>query len=141
MTNDLHPTNALEHAILRFHRGEIDAESFAHSLPPMQVFVPVNDEKSAVDGSPLGIRAEPLVVADEYGAQVLILFTSPDRSKGFLRNFPGFQGGMITELEWMLRRMGEDVGIAINPGHDLGFDLDPKMIQALLTMLPSEFSK
>ena len=138
MTNDLHPQNALERAILSFHRGEVDAEAFAHSLPPMEVFVPVKGDQSPVGELQFSTRLEPLILSDEEGVQVLILFTSPERSVGFLRNFSGFRGGMTTALEWMLRRVGEDVGIAINPGHDLGLDLDPEMIRALVTLLPME---
>ena len=43
---------------------------------------------------------------------------------------------MLTEFSWVLQRMGDEIGIALNPGMDLGFDFDPGMVAMLCALLP-----
>jgi hypothetical protein len=38
----------------------------------------------------------------------------------------------------VLRRVAAGMGVAINPGEELGFDFDPDMIAMLMTLLPEE---
>ena len=47
-------------------------------------------------------------------------------------------GGLLTEASWILRRMGENMGLAINPGDELGFDFDADMVAMLCAVLPEE---
>ena len=75
---------------------------------------------------------------DEAGTQVLVLFTSPERAKDFVQDFPSYGGGLLTEFSWVLRKMGVPAGIALNPGLDAGFDLEPEMVADLMATLPPE---
>ena len=59
-------------------------------------------------------------------------------AKAFVAEFPGFSGGLLTEVAWILRRMGENMGLSINPGEDPGFDFDPDMVAMLASVLPEE---
>ena len=73
----------------------------------------------------------PLTVETEDGNTVLVLFSSPDRGKAFLRDYPGYGGGLLVEFKWVVENMAGDYAIAINPGWELGVDLEPQMFQHL----------
>jgi hypothetical protein len=63
---------------------------------------------------------------------VLVLFTSPERAKGFLQEFPAYSGGLLTEFSWILSRIGSGVAVSINPGMEFGIDLDPHTVEQLI---------
>jgi hypothetical protein len=62
----------------------------------------------------------------------LILFTSPERAKTFVRDYPGYDGGILTEFTWILDRLGAGYAISLNPGWEVGIDLDSADVQYLL---------
>ena len=132
------PRNDVERLLLELQRGELDPESFARRLVDMEVFMPVRDEKHRIAGFQASTRAEPLVVEDEDGNRVLVTFSSPERAKTFVAGYPGFGGGILAAMAWVLRRMGGNMGLSINPGDDLGFDFDPDMVAMVASVLPEE---
>jgi hypothetical protein len=132
------PHNALESQLAAVHAGTLDPETFVLQLPDQQLFMPVRDEKNTIQGFQRSTQAEPLVVEDADGARVLVLFTSPERAKPFVAQFPGFSGGLLTEFSWLLRRLGGGVPIALNPGWDVGIDFDADTIAQLIAQLPPE---
>jgi SseB protein N-terminal domain len=132
------PHNDLEHRLQDLHAGSLEAEEFIRFLLDTQVFMPVQDEKIAIKGFQRSPHAQPLVIEDENGTQVLILFSSPERAKVFLEQYPDYHGGLLTEFPWILRRIGSGVGISINPDWELGFDIDPEQAAALIASLPAE---
>ena len=69
---------------------------------------------------------------------MLILFTSPGRAKKFVADFPGFDGGLLTEFSWVLRKMNTPLAIALNPGLEVGFDMDAETVASLMAELPPE---
>jgi len=40
---------------------------------------------------------------------------------------------MLMDFSEALEKVGQNNGISINPGWDVGFDLDPEMVQQLVT--------
>ncbi len=132
------PKNDLEYLLTELHAGSIDPETFAQRLLDLQVFMPVKDEKHAIAGFQRSTQAEPLVLEADDGTAVLVLFSSPERAKNFMSDIPGYSGGLLTEFSWVLRRMADDVGIALNPDMELGMDFDTDMIAMLLSLLPEE---
>lgn len=132
------PHNALEEQLAAVHAGTLDAETFVLQLPAQQVFMPVRDDKNPIQGFQRSTQAEPLIIEDEDGERVLVIFTSPERAKPFAEHFPDFTGGLLTDFAWLLRRIGGGVPIALNPGWDVGMDLDADMIAALVAQLPPE---
>ncbi len=130
------PRNDLESLLLDMHSGALEPETFASRLLTLQVFMPVKDEKHQITGFQRSTQAEPLILEDDAGQRALIVFSAPERAKGFLTDFPGYSGGLLTEFDWLLRRMGADVGIALNPGIETGFDFDPAMVAMLAALLP-----
>lgn len=132
------PRNDVERLLMEMLQGQLDPETFARRLVDVEVFMPVRDEKHQIAGFQTSTKAEPLVVEDEDGNRVLITFSSPERAKAFVAEYPGFGGGILTEMAWVLRRMGENMGLSINPGEELGYDFDPDMVAMLASVLPEE---
>jgi len=132
------PRNELEALLLGFHAGTIAPEEFARLLLSAQVFMPVKDDKHRIAGFQASTQAEPLLVEDEAGNRILVLFSAPDRAQVFLAAYPGHGGGMLAEFSWILRRMGAGIAISINPDQTPGFDLDPEMVAMVAALLPEE---
>jgi hypothetical protein len=132
------PHNDLETELLAVHNGEADPEAFVLRLLEQQVFMPVLDEKDAISGFQRSTAAQPLIVADDDGEQVLVLFSSPERAKPMAVDFPDYSGGLLTEFSWLLRRIGGGVPIALNPGWEVGMDFDADTIAQLIAQLPPE---
>jgi hypothetical protein len=94
-----------------------------NNMPDSEVFMPIY-EKQQIGGFAKSQQAQPLTLKDEEsGEDVLILFTSPDRAKTFVRDYPGYGGGLVTEFTWVLEKLGVGYGIALNPGQAVGIDL------------------
>lgn len=132
------PHNPLEEQLAAVHAGTLDPETFALHLIGQQVFMPVRDEKNAIQGFQRSPHAEPLIIEDEDGERVLLLFSSPERAKPMTEHFPDFSGGLLTDFAWLLRRIGGGIPIALNPGWEIGMDFDADMIGQLIAQLPPE---
>ena len=78
-----------------------------------------------------GDAGKTTAVQAEDGTEVLILFTSPERAKSFVKDFPGYEGGLLTDFKWVLEKTGSGHGISLNPGWDVGIDMEPEMVQQL----------
>lgn len=133
---DFIPHNDLEKDLLAVHRGERDVADFVQALMDQQVFMPVRDEQDAIAGFQRSTRAQPLIVTDEEGERVLVLFTSPERAKPMVADFPDYSGGLLTEFSWLLERLGGGVHIALNPGWEIGLDFDADTVAQLVATLP-----
>lgn len=131
------PHNDLELRLAQVHTGELDPVSFVRQLIDEQVFLPVEDDSHAIKGFQRSTQARPLVVADEDGERVLPVFTSPERAKPFLEDFPRYRGGLLVEFSWLLRRLAGGHNIALNPGFDIGMDFDAETVAELIASLPA----
>ena len=130
------PRNDLEQQLLALWDGQIVSDDFIKVLMESQVFMPVQDEDQ-IKGFQRSAHAQPLVLVAEGDIPVLMLFSSPERAKRFLEDFPDYKGGLLAEFKWVLEKMSTGVGIALNPGWETGFDLDPEMVAQLSQNLPS----
>jgi SseB protein N-terminal domain len=92
--------------------------------------MPVKDS-IGIAGFTSSDKAMPLTVRAEDNTEVLILFTSPERAKAFVEDYPGYDGGLLAEFNWILERTGSGIGISINPDWPVGIDLEPEMVQQL----------
>jgi SseB protein N-terminal domain len=135
MSEDFEPRNELEKSLLAAQNEEISSEDLLNILMNSQVFMPVQDEKPSLLNIQRSARAQPLVLNAEDGTPILVLFSSPERAKDFMHDYPGFGGGILSEFTWVLERMGRDFGIALNPGHDVGFDMEPETVNELVDNL------
>ncbi|MGB5339292.1 MAG: SseB family protein [Gammaproteobacteria bacterium] len=122
--------NELEEKLLAAQEGQLPEAEFMDYLMDTQVFMPIKDA-IGIEGFTSSNKAIPLTLKAEENIEVLILFTSPERGKTFIKDYPGYDGGLLAEFKWVLERTGSDVGISINPDWPVGFDLEPEMIQRL----------
>jgi hypothetical protein len=133
------PHNDLEKLLAEVMLGTVAPEDFvARLLAGDQIFMPVKDEKHAIAGFQTSTKAQPLVIEDDEGTQILVLFTSPERAKPFAEMFPDFKGGLLAEFPWVLRRIGGGFPISLNPGWDVGMDFDAETVAQLIASLPDE---
>ena len=128
------PKNELERSMLAAQDGadtpEASMAALVAALVEAQVFMPAKDT-DGVSSLQSETRAEPLVLNDERGDPVLALFTCPERAQTFVKDFPGFAGGLLTDLKQIMARWGVDYTIALNPGVSVGIDLPPEMVRRL----------
>ena len=133
MTEDFEPRNELERKLMATHEGRLAQDDFIKGLFDEQIFMPVLDDDTGIQGLQRSSKAKPLTIEEEGGTNVLILFTSPERAKPFVQHFPGYEkGGLLTEFSWVVERIGSGVGISLNPGWDVGIDFDPEMVATLV---------
>jgi hypothetical protein len=130
--------NDLERKLIQAMDGDISGEDFIAFLMNTQVFMPIEDIKDASNGEQSSNKTQPLVVEDEKGNDVLILFTAPGRASEFVKDFEGYGGGLLMEFSWVLRKLDGPLNIAINPGFEAGFDMDMEMIGDLMATLTEE---
>ena len=129
--------NELEKNLIAAQQGRLDSVTFMHQLLEHQLFMPVEDEATEIQGFQRSTKAQPLTLDAEDGTRVLVLFTSPDRAKPFLKDHPDYQGGLLSEFSWILDRVGSGIAIAINPGFDVGIDLDTDTVMHLIHLSTS----
>jgi len=130
MNDPFIPANDIENKLLAAQEGQIAGEAFMQELLQSQLFMPILDQHG-IGGLQPSKTANPLTLSDEAGTEVLILFTSPERARDFVTDFPGYEGGLLAEFTWILERIGSGLGISINPNWSVGIDMAPEMIEQL----------
>ena len=130
MTEPFEARNELEHKLVQAQEGSLPEGDFMQYLLEAQVFMPVRDA-IGIAGFTGSSKAIPLTLNTEDAVEVLVLFTSPERAKEFVRDFPGYEGGLLVEFNWVLERTGSGVGISLNPNWPVGMDLEPETVQQL----------
>lgn len=125
------PQNDLERQLLAAQEGQLGEEEFMHALLGAQVFMPIHD-KHGIGGLQSSRSATPLTLDSGAGFDVIVLFTSPERAKDFVKDYPGYEGGLLAEFTWVLEKMGSGLGLTLNPGWEAGLDMEPDTVQQLL---------
>ncbi|MGE5152460.1 MAG: SseB family protein [Bdellovibrio bacteriovorus] len=133
MPDDFTPQNDLERQLIAAQEGEIPPESFIETLVGSEVFMPIY-EKHQIGGLQTQQAAQPLKLQSEAGEEVLVLFTSPERAKGFVRDFPGYGGGLVVDFPWILEKLGIGFGISLNPGLPVGIELEAQDLAQIAQM-------
>lgn len=126
------PHNELEHKLIAAQQGTLASDAFMHDLLEAQVFMPVEDEPNQIQGFQRSTKATPLTLANDNGDSTLLLFTSPERAKPFVVDFPAYRGGLLVDFSWVLGRVGSGIAMSINPGLEFGIDLDPETVEQLI---------
>ena len=130
MQDQFEARNELEEKLLAAQEGTLGSEDLMTYLMDAQVFMPVKDS-IGIEGFTANDKAVPMTLKTEDNVAVLILFSSPDRSKDFMQDYPDYDGGLLAEFKWVLERVGGGVGISINPNWPVGMDLEAEMVQQL----------
>ena len=138
----MEPKNELEHKLQAAMNGEIAPQDFMRELLTQQIFIPVRDDKDhGIAGFQSTTKATPLVVEDEDGQKILVLFTSPERAKEFLADMPGYGGGLLADFAWIVERMEPGFAMAVNPDIDFGIDIGPEEVTEMLELLAQQAAK
>jgi hypothetical protein len=116
------PQNDLERQLIAAQEGRIDPEDFIATLLGSEVFMPIY-ERHQIGGLQTEKAAQPLKIETDNG-EVLVLFTNPERAKPFVRDFPGYGGGLVVEFSWILEKLGIGFAISLNPGETVGIDFE-----------------
>ncbi len=122
--------NEIEKKLLDAQEGRLDTEQFMEALLAAQLFMPVHDGSSVMNIQ-RSAHAQPLTIEGEDGGKSLVLFTSPDRARTFVPDHPGYSGGILTDLPWIFENLGVGFGILLNPGHDIGLDIEADTVAQL----------
>ena len=130
MPESFEARNELEQKLMAAQEGSLSESEFMHYLLEAQVFMPVRDSIN-IAGFTGSNKAIPLTLNTEDAVEVLVLFTSPERAKDFVQDYPGYEGGLLVEFKWVLERTGSGVGISLNPNWPVGMDLEAEMVQQL----------
>jgi len=130
MQESFEARNDLEQKLMAAQEGQITGEEFMQFLVDSQIFMPVKDS-IGIEGFTSNNKAIPLTLKTEEDVEILVLFTSPERAKRFVQDYPGYEGGLLAEFKWVLERTGSGVGISINPDWPVGMDMEPEMVQQL----------
>jgi hypothetical protein len=135
MDTDFSPQNELERQLVAAQDGLIGPDKLMDTLMRCEVFMPVY-EKHQIGGLQESRQAKPLVLTTAVGDEVLVLFSSPERAKGFVKDYPGYGGGLVTEFVWILEKLGVGYGISLNPGLAVGMDFDAQALHGLADTRP-----
>jgi SseB protein N-terminal domain len=130
MPESFEARNELEQKLMAAQEGSLPESEFMHYLLDAQVFMPVRDSIN-IAGFTGSDKAIPLTLHTDDALEALVLFTSPDRAKNFVQDYPGYEGGLLVEFKWVLERTGSGVGISLNPTWPVGMDLEAEMVQQL----------
>jgi hypothetical protein len=130
MNEAFEPKNELEQRLMDAQEGRVSEAEFMDTLMESQVFMPVYDRRQ-IEGLQSSTRAQPLALETEDGSHVVAVFTSPERAKPFVKDFPGYEGGILEKFGWIAEKVGAGYGIAINPGWDVGLDLEADIVGRL----------
>ena len=133
MSDDFKPQNDLERQLIAAQEGQIPPEAFIETLVGSEVFMPVY-EKHQIAGFQAQQVAQPLKLQGEDGGEVLVLFTSPERAKGFVAGHPGYEGGLVADFTWILEKLGIGYAITLNPGLPFGMEFEAQDVAQIAGM-------
>ena len=125
--------NDLERQLIEAQEGRIPPESFIATLLGSEVFMPVY-EKHQIGGLQTQQIAQPLKLTTDKGDEVLVLFTNPERAKAFVKDFPGYGGGLVADFAWILEKLGVGFAITLNPGLPFGMDFEAQDVAQIAAM-------
>lgn len=129
--------NALEAKLKQLFTDKLDIAEFMQFLLTAQVFLPVEDDNSTISGFQSKPQAKPLIIElsdNDSVLKAMIVFSSPEKSKQFLSDYPDYSGGLLVDIGWILARISPETSLSINPNMEMGIDLDPSTIQQLVTL-------
>ena len=79
----------------------------------------------AEDPGPNPQTLSPLTVSTPQGHLALVVFTTAGKCSNWSRNAPQYPHALLVRAEWILNVVGDEYGIAVNPGEPVGFSMPP----------------
>lgn len=110
---------ALEAAIIAAQNGgNLDDLAAVFMNSPVVVML-------AEDPGPVPEAIAPLTVSTPEGHLALVVFTTAGKCAAWARNAPDYPYARLVRADWVLNVVGEDYGVAVNPGEAVGFSMPP----------------
>ncbi|CAN7349837.1 SseB family protein [Brevundimonas sp. LjRoot202] len=79
----------------------------------------------AEDPGPDPQALSPLTVSTPQGYLALVVFTTAGKCSNWSRNAPQYPHALLVRADWILNVVGDEYGIAVNPGEAVGFSMPP----------------
>ncbi|RZU64144.1 type III secretion system (T3SS) SseB-like protein [Microterricola gilva] len=129
--NSARPATVLERAIARAQAGTLSAPTVLWTLAASELII-IN--RDAVDDG--AMPSDPVLLHDDKGT-FLALFSHRELAAAYLTD--GHAAVAIAGLQ-LLRRLPDGVGIVMNPGSRLGFEVPGDGVQAFVADLMGDVS-
>ena len=113
--------NNLEHLLEQAQNGKTDFEIFMKKFLIEEIIVP--SSVKIIDGN-----FEPLLFNKE-GTYMMASFTSRELLNLYEKEVKQY---LVVSGKQMLEQAPHDIGVVINPGYKIGFDISPKGIKQIL---------
>ena len=52
-------------------------------------------------------------------------------NKEFLKDYPGYEGGLLENFSWVIEKIGGGYGVILNPGMEVGLELEANILEQL----------
>ncbi len=129
MTNGFKPNNPLEEKLVALYRKQITIIDFLGILIDSKLAIP-SDRDADITAPDMNFK--PLVITSAMGFNVLVAFTSLELAKGASSMYPDYGFTAEVDADRFLLEAPENVGLALNPGWHMGFELPPDGLQQIL---------
>ena len=123
------PTNPLEVSLLGAQRDAASEQAFIELLMDSEVGVML--DRAALEDGSWDPESAPMVVERPGGFPALAVFTSPSRALIAGLQSKTFQHGRAMRFRQLLRGVQPALGLALNPGSPVGFDMKPEDVAEL----------
>jgi hypothetical protein len=118
------PTNELEELLLTHSTTLATLGVFLQRLMVSKVVVLV---RQGSEGA-----TYPMKITGANGTPVVALFTSADRATVWAERYEEYRTAVVVDARWALSRIEAGCGIAVNPGHPVGFEVSAEGLPKLL---------
>ena len=127
-TTSFMPLNDLERFLLSASEGELAVPALLDHMLQSSVVVLLNREITTEQWPE---DASMLVLQNPVGEPVLAVFTSLERVAPWLAGESSHQYAMHADFAWLLRNLTPEMGVAVNPGSTVGFEIPPFGVEHL----------
>lgn len=126
--NDYHPSNDLERALVNARAGRLATTDFIRVMLSSEVHI-----LSGQDPGEDFTQFAPLVYRrPESGEPMIALYSSPARIGPDAKTAPFM---MTMTCGQFLERLPEGLGVVLNPGDEVGFELLPPALAAIVARI------
>lgn len=122
------PLNEFEREMLAARQGEMSQDALIQHLLDSQIVVLLDQD---IPDSGWHDDISLMMLNNPSGTPVLAVFTTLERALPWVSAQSAFKYAIHTDCGWLVQRMAPDIGMAVNPGSQLGFELPPAAIDEL----------
>jgi hypothetical protein len=129
MTPLFEPSNDLERALVAALQNQLPVPAFVQTLQTSKIFVLL--DRAPAPGKVWDDSVAPMVLSNAGKTPFLAIFTAPERAGAWVKRQTAFGVGLSTDFAGLLQGMAPNLGLVINPGLPVGFELQPATVAQL----------